>query len=256
MKKVSIADFESRWEYTKATSRWHFDPTVDEDTTPAFKIIGRFVGLDFSKIIDRALKNNIPTTMNNRLRTNELPFTDRLERNDMSQMGLSMDHVMYNESGKKDFDGQWPDDLRKILKTLGLQRLGFGCAIHVQYPGQVFPLHIDVFPSLKGNQEHHILDEHVDAAARFTLQLKDWEWGHMWSYGNTYWKQWRAGEVSFHPWKDLPHCTANAGFTPRVSVQITGLVTEKTKALIANSVDIRHPREFDMSSVLLDNSDL
>lgn len=256
MRKVNTADFESRWEYTKATSRWHFDPKRDEDAECPFKIVARFSGVDFSSIVKRALEINRPTTMANRLRNGQVPFTDRLERNDYATMGLTIDHVMYNESARSDFGERWPDELRKVFKWLGLQKRGFGCAIHVQYPGQTFPLHIDVFPSLKQNQEHHILDDHVDAAARFTLQLKDWEWGHMWSYGNTYWKQWEAGEISFHPWRDLPHATANSGFSPRVSVQITGLVTDRTRAILADARDPKAPPRIDLRDYVLNAEDI
>ena len=197
-KRVRIADFTSRWEYTKATSRWHFDKSVDEDHAKPFKIIGHFAA-DFSSIIARSLAHCTPTTMNNRLRTGEKPFTADLEENDMRQIGLSTDHVLFNEVRKDDFGGDWPVEVKKMIQFLGIQRLGLGVAVHVQFPGQVFPLHIDAFPYLKMNQEQHILDDHPDAAARFTIQLQDWEWGHVWGYGNTYWKQWRRGEIAFHP---------------------------------------------------------
>lgn len=234
MKKVNIADFQSRWEYTKATSRWHFDTKVNEDQEPPFLVLGRFQS-SFEEVIQHALEHNSPTTMNNRLRTGDLPFTAELEEYDMRQIGLSTDHVLFNELRKDSYQGEWPLVIKQMIKYFGFQRRGLGVAIHVQYPGQVFPLHIDAFPYLKENQEHHILDEHPDEAARFTIQFKNWEWGHIWGYGNTYWKQWQAGEVAFHSWRDLPHCTANASFSPRVSAQVTGIVTERTRQLIANA---------------------
>lgn len=234
MKKVNIADFQSRWEYTKATSRWHFDTGVNEDNDPPFLILGHFIS-SFDEVIQHALSNNSPTTMNNRLRTGDLPFTAPLEEHDMQKIGLSTEHVLFNELRKDSYANEWPLLVKQMIKFFGFQRRGLGVAIHVQYPGQVFPLHIDAFPYLKQNQEHHILDEHPDEAARFTIQFKDWEWGHVWGYGNTYWKQWRAGEIAFHPWRDLPHCTANAGFTPRVSAQVTGIVTDRTRKLIADA---------------------
>ncbi len=234
VKKVNIADYQSRWEYTKATSRWHFDPKVDEDLNPAYCLVGRFTS-SFDEVIEQALHLNTPTTMNNRLRTNEVPFTAQLEKYDMEKIGLSTDHVLFNEVRKDSYVGEWPLVIQQMIKFFGFKKLGLGVAIHVQYPGQVFPLHIDAFPFLKQNQEHHILDEHPDQAARFTIQFKNWEWGHIWGYGNTYWKQWQAGEIAFHSWRDLPHCTANAGLSPRVSAQVSGIVTDRTRLLIAQA---------------------
>ena len=34
-------------------------------------------------------------------------------------------------------------------------------------------------------------------------------------------------------WKNVPHSTANAGFHPRVTLQLTGIITDKTKAFLA-----------------------
>lgn len=234
MKKINISDFKSRWEYTKATSRWHFDTKVNEDANVPYLIIGR-INSSFDDVIKRAVEEATPTTMNNRLRTDEIPFTASLEEYDMKNIGLSTDHVLFNELRKDSYNGEWPLVIKKMIKFFGFQRRGLGVAIHVQMPGQVFPLHIDAFPYLKENQEHHILDQFPDEAARFTIQFKDWEWGHIWGYGNTYWKQWQAGEIAFHSWRDLPHCTANAGLSPRVSAQVTGIVTERTRQLIAQA---------------------
>ena len=231
IKQVNLSDFSSRWEYTKATSRWHFDTKINEDDNPSYLVLGRFKA-NFDEFIKHSIEKARPTTMSNRLGDGQIPFTYPLEEYDMNNIGLSTNHVLFNEVRKDSYSGNWPLLIKKLIKFFGFKRLGLGVAIHVQFPGQVFPLHIDAFPYLKQNQEHHILDQYPDEAARFTVQFKDWEWGHIWGYGNTYWKQWSAGEIAFHSWRDLPHCTANAGFSPRVSAQVSGIVTEQTKNLI------------------------
>jgi hypothetical protein len=68
---------------------------------------------------------------------------------------------------------------------------------------------------------------------RYFVQLTDWQPGQFWEYGNYHWNQWRAGDVSTFDWANMPHSTANAGHYPRVTFQLTGVITEKTKAFLA-----------------------
>jgi hypothetical protein len=65
------------------------------------------------------------------------------------------------------------------------------------------------------------------------VQLTDWQPGQFWQYGNYNWSQWRAGSVTTFDWQNVPHSTANAGFHPRVTLQITGIKTDKTEAFLA-----------------------
>jgi hypothetical protein len=38
--------------------------------------------------------------------------------------------------------------------------------------------------------------------------------------------------VTTFDWQNVPHSTANAGFHPRVTLQITGIITDKTKQFL------------------------
>jgi hypothetical protein len=93
----------------------------------------------------------------------------------------------------------------------------------IQMPGEVDKLHLD--------QLNHSPDDpwHVMC---IQVALTDWEQGHFWSYGNHIHSQWRAGEVTTYDWQNLPHSTANAGHNPRVTLQLTGIITEKTRDFI------------------------
>jgi hypothetical protein len=64
---------------------------------------------------------------------------------------------------------------------------------------------------------------------RYFVQLTDWQQGHFWNYGNYAWQGWPAGCVTTFDWKNVPHCTANAGHVPRVTLQITGIKTSGTQ---------------------------
>ena len=64
------------------------------------------------------------------------------------------------------------------------------------------------------------------------IALEDWQMGHMFAFGNTYWKQWKAGDIVYHSWIDVPHCTANGAHVPRYTIQVTGHTTDRTFELI------------------------
>jgi hypothetical protein len=42
------------------------------------------------------------------------------------------------------------------------------------------------------------------------------------------------GDVTTFDWKNVPHCTANAGHVPRATLQITGIKTDKTLRFLAD----------------------
>jgi hypothetical protein len=93
--------------------------------------------------------------------------------------------------------------------------------IHVQVPGQVWNLHLDKLE--KWNPEN------PDSVLRVQIQLTDWEPGQFWSYGNYHHSMWSAGDVTTFNWQHVPHATANAGLEPRVTLQVTGVQTERTR---------------------------
>ena len=54
--------------------------------------------------------------------------------------------------------------------------------------------------------------------------------------------QWHAGDILTFDWPNIPHCTANASLLPRPLLQVTGVVTETTEAMLTNgSPDARYP---------------
>jgi hypothetical protein len=67
---------------------------------------------------------------------------------------------------------------------------------------------------------------------RIFIQLTDWQFGQFWEYGTHHYRGWRAGEVSTFDWVNIPHCTANAGFHPRATFQLTGIKTAKTQEML------------------------
>lgn len=112
--------------------------------------------------------------------------------------------------------------------------------IHIQHPGQVFPFHFDDLTTHRRNTaDSKYVDENPDKFARVEVQLKRWDYGHVWAIGNNYWSDWEAGEIMYHDWYRVPHGTANCGYKARICLQITGEVTPETLAkLKRNNGDI------------------
>jgi len=96
--------------------------------------------------------------------------------------------------------------------------------IHVQQPGEVWNLHIDKLQKWNPDAWNNVL--------RVFVQLTDWQPGQFWEYGNYHWNQWRAGDVTTFDWLNTPHSTANAGYHPRVTFQLTGKITDKTREFL------------------------
>ncbi len=109
-------------------------------------------------------------------------------------------------------------NLKKISDLFGLK----DCMerTHVQMPGEVWNLHLDKLEKWAPDSPWMVM--------RIQVALTDWEPGHFWSYGNYNHQQWRAGDVTTFDWQNIPHSTANAGHNPRVTYQLTGIITEKT----------------------------
>jgi len=50
--------------------------------------------------------------------------------------------------------------------------------------------------------------------------------------GNHHWVQWKAGDVMWFRWQDLPHASANCGHMNRPFLKITGKKTKQFEDLL------------------------
>jgi len=139
------------------------------------------------------------------------------EEYDLTSHGMSTDLPITH------LNWQLPESLQKISNAFGLK----DCMnrIHIQMPGEVWNLHIDKL--------YKWAPDDPDSVLRIMIQLTDWQPGQFWEYGNYHWNQWRAGNVSTFDWANIPHSTANAGFHPRVTLQLTGIRTKQTEQFLA-----------------------
>ena len=141
-------------------------------------------------------------------------------------------------SGQIGFPGGKPELGDVDLKATAVRQL-HQMRINCQMLGQVLPMHID--QSMRYNRPYWRKiwlegggDKDPDKLRRILVNLTPWEYGHVWHFGSHFYSHYPAGEaITFNCW-NAPHGTGNLGFSPRVTLQITGFISDKTKELIAN----------------------
>lgn len=234
---IKIEDYSSRWDYMADRENVPRNPSYDDKLTE-FTIVGRFIGnwreeLDFLR---KKYNDGIGFNFLSKL-PKDTPYTRTLDLADMTSAGISETSVFVSKINPEKINESINEipTIKKMIDWFEFSGLILP-KIHIQKPGQIFPYHFDDLTTHRKNS-----DINIDAKkfARVEVMLLDWDYGHFWGIGNNIWKQWRAGEIMFHPWNSIPHGTANAGRTPRINLQITGEITDKIlEKLSRNNGDI------------------
>lgn len=207
----------SNWEETKQKSKYHFDNFKLDTQQDKVESLGRIVA-DFKPELVDIIKNAKPATWRTRGKVGKARPEEELasEDYDLEKFGYGKDYQITH------LNWDIPEKLQKISKLFALK----DCMdrIHVQMPGEVWNLHLDKLQKWAPDAPYTVM--------RIQLQLTDWEPGHFWSYGNYLHQFWKAGDVTTFDWQNLPHSTANAGHNPRVTFQMTGVITPDTLEFI------------------------
>lgn len=208
----------SSWDATKPRSKYHFDPFAYDKQFDTVIKLGYFQG-DWSEELAKIIKDARPATW----RTRGAPGKSRPEE-ELSAEEYDLERAGYDKNTVvTHLNWAIPSILQKMSDLFALD----DCMnrIHVQMPGEVWNLHLDKLEKWK--------PEDPDSVMRVMVQLTDWQPGHFWEYGNYMHSGWRAGEITTFDWQNVPHCTANAGHGPRVTFQMTGVVTEDTRQFLS-----------------------
>lgn len=200
----------SNWDVTRARSKYHFDNDIMDPQWDTVKLIRRIENTWASEL-ETAIEASKPVTWRTRGKADD-PLQRRSEEYDqeeydLERIGMSKDYVLTN------LNYQLTPELQRIADSFDLDNSM--ARLHVQWPGQVWNLHIDKLEKW--------MPEDPERVERYFIQLTDWQQGHFWSFGNYTWQNWRAGDVVTFDWLNVPHSTANAGHTPRVTLQVTGV---------------------------------
>lgn len=209
----------SSWDTTRSKSTYHFDPTIQDQPHDVLTHLGTITPTwvhDLPEIINFSR----PATWETRGYKGEdvPPPREELiaEENDLLRVGADPKMIITH------LNWHIPDSLKEITESFGLDDCM--ARIHVQRPGEVWNLHIDKLQKWSPDDPSRV--------GRYFVQLTDWQPGQFWEYGNYHWNQWRAGDVSTFDWANIPHSTANAGHHPRVTFQLTGVITDRTREFL------------------------
>lgn len=203
----------SNWEITKQRSQYHFDSSLVDprwDTVTLVKQISNTWANELQSAIDASH----PVTWRTRGRSND-PLQRQAEEYDqeeydLEKIGMPRDYVVTN------LNYELTPELQRIANSFELDNAM--ARLHVQWPGQVWNLHLDKLEKWMPADPSRV--------ERYFVQLTDWQQGHFWNFGNYTWQNWRAGDCVTFDWRNVPHSTANAGLTPRVTLQVTGVRTK------------------------------
>lgn len=210
----------SSWDETKKRSQYHFDT---QKYDPRFDTVIRLGNIEntWAHQIPELIENSKSVTWRTRGDPKKASRPEHelaAEDYDLERAGYGSDYTVTNLN--------WgiPDNLLDIANRFCFEDMM--CRVHVQLPGQVWNLHLDKLEKWCPENPNNVM--------RVMIQLTDWEQGHFWSYGNYVFSGWKAGDITTFNWQHVPHSTANAGHNPRVTLQVTGIITKETLSYINN----------------------
>lgn len=219
----------SSWEFAKKNSQYHFDTDVFDPRWDQLHGIGRFEG-NWQEELEEVILNAEPATWRTRLRNKRYTVSPMIEQEEQDLINANCDpnitllRMLHEDKIPK-----------KFLDMANMTGIGPvpKVRVHVQYPGEVFTQHIDKLSAFSWSPQH----ANSQTIRRIIVFLTDWTPGHFYQFGNESVQGWRAGDIHTFDWPHVPHCTANAGRVPRVTLQITGHETIVTKAFINKALN-------------------
>jgi len=213
---------ESNWEKLKPRTSYHFDPYKNDPAYDAMRYVGRFVG-DWTNELQQTIDSSKEITWRTRNPVDGTSKDIDLEEYDLKVAGADPNLVLTN------LEYELLPVFQRMTDALHLKtetEKPIQSRVHVQFPGQVWNIHIDKLEKWNENDPHSVY--------RFIVMLTDWQPGHFLQYGNFVHTGYKAGEIYGFDWYNVPHCTANAGMTPRCTLLVTGIASDKTKSLFSN----------------------
>jgi hypothetical protein len=218
-----------------AASSYHYDTSRIDPRFDTCIGLGTFEG-DWSAELDEIIATATPRTFSSRGAGPEVVYKGPQPKdNNMSQNDHEQEEKEFFEKVKYDYYNYQIINKANPEKYPVLQKMidAFAFAepsqatIHVQTTGQVFPWHLDIF------QNRELYDNSDRSKVmRLQVMLNDWQPGQWFGYGNYTFTHWKAGDIHTFDVNNTPHYTANASYTPRANLMITGIITKETEEFL------------------------
>lgn len=217
-----MTERKSSWDKLVEKSQYHFDNDKMDPRWDTAVVLGKIDVGSLKQDIDNIVQRSRPANWETRGFKGEGVMVPKPEladeEYDLERVGIDPKVTITN------LDWTLSPAMQKIVDNFGLEDCM--ARIHVQKPGQLWHLHIDKL--------YKWFPADPSKVARYFIQLTDWQPGQFWEFGNYHHNKWKAGEVWGFDWENVPHSTANAGFHPRVTLQITGIKTETTQQYLSS----------------------
>tara|TARA_B100000497_G_C7684271_1_gene414401 strand:- start:1533 stop:2201 length:669 start_codon:yes stop_codon:yes gene_type:complete len=207
---------DSYWEWNKENFPWHYDPSSKQKDV---QYVGQFVSDKMANYVQEAIGNFTEEDEYNEVSIKGAPYNKEAAEimegyhNDLTRAGFNE----HNTGGRQ--TRNLPNFFNVMAEASGLWNPQI--MMLEQRPGKFIPWHRDSYNNYRRNFAKVSDDTEV---IRYLVQLNDWQWGHYVSVGNDVIHQYKMGDI--HCWPEgIYHSTANAGYWPRYSLTITGVVT-------------------------------
>lgn len=215
----------------KYNNKWHFDPlkknTKDYFYIGNIKTNYKILLKEISKI-EKKKYISVVVSSDNKLKRDKANQQGRI--NTFIDWGYKKEQTKYLQI----FSDEYPKLFEKFIK---ISKLGSATSSLIkQYPGNIIPWHYDTHVTLKNKIKKNNVDKNKKII-RYMVFLTDWDWGHYFCVGNNVVHQWKAGDII--TWKPhVHHCGSNAGMTPKITLNITGLI-EKNSLHLKKNINLK-----------------
>jgi hypothetical protein len=205
------------WDIIKQRSNYHFDNFRLDPEQDKVTFLGN-IDPFWQDELDSAMKLAQPKTWRTRGKEGNERSSEEYDQEDydLEQFGYGKDHIV------SDLTWEVPETFKRLQLRFAMDNSKM--RLHVQRPGQVWNLHLDKLEKWNPEDPSKVM--------RVMIPLNNYEPGHFFSYGNYVHTQWHAGDVYTFDWQNIPHSTANAGHVPRITLQLTGVVTDQTREFL------------------------
>ena len=207
---------ESLFEYRKSLKDWHYNPSIK---SVDYTYVGRFIGIEkYINIIEWPEMTSGESFPVEGKKVDKFSFPE-LQKQDNKRWGYTPESTR-----KYHLFDNIPNKFLEIGELTGLS--DYSVSLLKQPPGATNPWHYDTHFAL--GQKTNSTEEYLEKnSRRYLIMLEDWHWGHFIQIGNNVLSQWKAGDIFTWPF-GMWHTSANAGIEPKLTMQVTGLITENS----------------------------